>query len=81
MDGEMVLSVAGMEALSHFSLLHNQRLFAPVLDDGDGFTRMDLMRADRMAVQIPDRLDGVDGAVDFDFVTFHRFLDRLADVA
>jgi hypothetical protein len=65
------------------------------LDDGNGFTSVDLVRRNRVTVQIANRLDcaaldavfslsnrtRISLAVDFNFIGFHGFLNGLTNVA
>mmetsp|Transcript_92331 Transcript_92331/g.138218 ORF Transcript_92331/g.138218 Transcript_92331/m.138218 type:complete len:239 (-) Transcript_92331:297-1013(-) len=63
-----------------FSLFHFNRLFTPTLNDRHRFAGMNLIRPNRMAVQIPNRLDGVRCPVQFDLVRFHHLLNLRTDV-
>mmetsp|Transcript_36851 Transcript_36851/g.83100 ORF Transcript_36851/g.83100 Transcript_36851/m.83100 type:complete len:333 (+) Transcript_36851:849-1847(+) len=61
------------------ALLHLGRVAS--LDNGHALARMDLVRVDRVTVEVPDRLHGVDLSVDLNLVGLHDFLDSLADIA
>lgn len=50
------------------------------LDDGDVLTRVDLVGADAVAVEVAHALDRVGGAVDLDLVALHHFLNRRSDL-
>mmetsp|Transcript_9075 Transcript_9075/g.23732 ORF Transcript_9075/g.23732 Transcript_9075/m.23732 type:complete len:254 (+) Transcript_9075:323-1084(+) len=51
------------------------------LDDRDGLARVDLVRSDRVPVQVADRLDWVRLAVDLNLIRLHHLLASSADVA
>mmetsp|Transcript_8318 Transcript_8318/g.20659 ORF Transcript_8318/g.20659 Transcript_8318/m.20659 type:complete len:370 (+) Transcript_8318:1018-2127(+) len=61
------------------SLLHLGLVAA--LDNGHTLSRMNLIRADRVSVEIPDRLDRVSLPVNLDFIRLHDLLNRGTNVA
>ena len=61
-------------------LLHLGGLVA-AFDDGDGLAAVDRVWDDVVPVEVADRFDRVGLPVERDFVGFHGFLDRGADIA
>lgn len=51
---------------------------ARTFDDGYALSRVNLIRAHRVSVQVPHTLDRMSDPVDFDLVRLHRLLDRFA---
>jgi hypothetical protein len=62
----------------HFSLLHLVSIV--VLDEGNLFAAMDMVSKNIMARNISDRFHRYDLSGNLNFVAFHHFLDRGANV-
>jgi hypothetical protein len=62
----------------YFSLLHLVSIV--VLDEGNLFAAMDMVSKNIMARNISDRFHRYDLSVNLNFVAFHHFLDRGANV-
>ena len=62
----------------HFSLLHLVSIV--VLDKGNLFAAMDVVSKNIMARNVSDRFDRDELSGNLDFVAFHHFLDRGANV-
>lgn len=62
----------------HLSFLHLR--LVTTLYDGHTLSAVDNMLANAVSIQVPDTFHRISGAVDFDLVALHRFLDGSADV-
>eukprot|EP00751_Fragilariopsis_kerguelensis_P018017 CAMPEP_0170833164 /NCGR_PEP_ID=MMETSP0734-20130129/172_1 /TAXON_ID=186038 /ORGANISM="Fragilariopsis kerguelensis, Strain L26-C5" /LENGTH=177 /DNA_ID=CAMNT_0011199435 /DNA_START=808 /DNA_END=1341 /DNA_ORIENTATION=+ len=59
----------------NFIFFHLEGFITTIFDNGYTLAGMDLIRTNRMSIEIPTTFDTIRFIIEFDFITFHDFLN------